>query len=761
MNKKKLATSVAAVATAAALLLGGTFAWQSVNQTALNEGADTINPGGRLHDDFDGTNKDVYVENFTDPENGGQDIFARVRLEEYLEVVLNYGTPGQTEKQLLGSKYYAPVLDEDGEQVVDEDGNLVYETAYTYEYVPFTEYSNSGEADAGVEVGADGSETSYWKWKLGGSTVYMPTFNKDKDSLIPDVNGTSADSFATHVNYIEGQTEQGYDVYDNDEDEYNDLDNQAHLNDLIENGSSSAFYETYKDHISLSDTKNTHTATEMDAADKSMSMADWLAMVAEDGAYDRNAHGNCWVYDTDGWFYWSEPISPGDATGLLLDNITQLQTLPHSEWYYGLNVVAQFVTADDIGKDDSSGFYNEQKGKKPSAAAEQLLGYITSAPASSTVLMLPRPAEQAEAGNEYELWEALEAGGDIVLTDDISLSETIVVDADAFLDLDRNTISAEPGFMGDSLLTVREWTWLDIENGTMEAPADGYAISVEDEEALVYIYDGNFEGGAGAIYVDEGELIIVDGEFWLRDDSFGDVIDWNRSNYEDGLVEILIYGGTFYNFDPSNANGRNLLEDGFTVEVEEYDGDIIYTVVPEEELLPEELLPEELPEELLPEDPEGELPGEENPEGEPVEGDPAEGGSDNENTPAGTPEDTTTEGENTGGEENVPVTGGETTGDGSDPADDPAQSPESSVGGETGSKPESEPTEAPNTGETGTPSGENTTEVPDSSVTGGDSEDAGADGDGTESESVEDETSSGEESSPVDSSAVASGKAEV
>ena len=123
MKKKKLATSVAAVATAAALLLGGTFAWQSVNQTALNEGADTINPGGRLHDDFDGTNKDVFVENFTDPENGGQNIFARVRLEEYLEVVLNYGTPGQTEKQLLGSKYYAPVLDEDGNEVVDDEGN--------------------------------------------------------------------------------------------------------------------------------------------------------------------------------------------------------------------------------------------------------------------------------------------------------------------------------------------------------------------------------------------------------------------------------------------------------------------------------------------------------------------------------------------------------------------------------------------------------------------------------------------------------------
>lgn len=742
MTPRKKISSLVAIVMAATILFGGTFAWQSISQEALNEIRGGVNPGGRLHDDFDEPtingdtrifDKDVYVENFTSTYDGVE-IFARIRLDEYLEYGFGAGTDS-TNKSVT-------VVD----PVPGDNITPSYEDRSTWTtFIP----------------GQYTALRDYWtlSYENGGSTVYMPTFNKDKDSLIPDINGTSADSFATHVDYAEGQTEQGYDVYDNDENEENELKDQAHLNDLIENGSASSFYETYKDHISLSDAKNAHTATEMDAADKSMSMEDWLEMVANDNGYDRNTHGNRWVYDTDGWFYWSEPISPGDATGLLLDNITQIQTLPHSEWYYGLNVVAQFVTADDIGNDDSSGFYNEQKGKKPSDEAEQLLGYITSAPAASTVLMLPRPTEQAEVGNEYELWEALEAGGDIILTDDISLSETIVVDADAFLDLDRNTISAEPGFMGDALLTVRDWTWLDIENGTMEAPADGYAISVEDEEALVYIYDGNFEGGAGAIYVDEGELIIVDGEFWLRDDSFGDVIDWNRSNYEDGLVEILIYGGTFYNFDPSNANGRNLLEDGFTVEVEEYDGDIIYTVVPEEELLPEELLPEELPEELLPEDPEGELPGEENPEGEPVEGDPAEGGSDNENTPAGTPEDTTTEGENTGGEENVPVTGGETTGDGSDPADDPAQSPESSVGGETGSKPESEPTEAPNTGETGTPSGENTTEVPDDGVTGGGTEDTGADDAG--SEPVEEETSSGEESSPVDSSAVASGKAEV
>lgn len=45
-SKKKIAASVGAVGLAAVIALGGTFAWQSISQTALNETMDTINPGG-------------------------------------------------------------------------------------------------------------------------------------------------------------------------------------------------------------------------------------------------------------------------------------------------------------------------------------------------------------------------------------------------------------------------------------------------------------------------------------------------------------------------------------------------------------------------------------------------------------------------------------------------------------------------------------------------------------------------------------------
>ncbi|MBC8545290.1 hypothetical protein, partial [Bianquea renquensis] len=87
-KKRKAISAVMAVAVTAAILLVGTFAWQSISQTALNEAiVNYVNPGGRLHDDFNGVNKDVYVENFMSAdEAGGVPIYARVRLDEYLEI---------------------------------------------------------------------------------------------------------------------------------------------------------------------------------------------------------------------------------------------------------------------------------------------------------------------------------------------------------------------------------------------------------------------------------------------------------------------------------------------------------------------------------------------------------------------------------------------------------------------------------------------------------------------------------------------------
>ena len=378
-KNKKLIASVAAVATSAALLLGGTLAWQSTNQTALNEASDVINPGGRLHDDFDGTNKDVYVENFAD-----ENIYARIRLEEYFEIITNYGK-GSAEKphELIGSK-----------TTNEETG----EVEYTYEL--FTGYANmqDGVVKAAIDINDVDAETgeakSYWSWQTGGSTVYMPTFNLNKDSLLADVNGIYEEGnvgtisnrfdpdepqYTEYTDYMElgvGYEETANELYDgdaNDIDEFTDGGNgNVELADIIANGENSAYYTNYESSIELVAGEEHTATTTLDA--ELISMDKWLEMVEYDNEGNVTyAPDNYWVYDEDGWVYWSAPIEPHTATGLLLDGI-ELNQVMDDTWYYAINVIAQFVTADDVGKSDSTGFYAE--GEAPSADAETLLEAI-------------------------------------------------------------------------------------------------------------------------------------------------------------------------------------------------------------------------------------------------------------------------------------------------------------------------------------------------------------------------------------------------
>ena len=98
---RRRSAGIMAVVLTAAILLGGTFAWQNLGDAAINQAAGKTNPaGGRLHDDYevvgenngeeewtDGltANKDVYVENYEAAPNG-RDIFIRLKLYEYMEI---------------------------------------------------------------------------------------------------------------------------------------------------------------------------------------------------------------------------------------------------------------------------------------------------------------------------------------------------------------------------------------------------------------------------------------------------------------------------------------------------------------------------------------------------------------------------------------------------------------------------------------------------------------------------------------------------
>ncbi len=353
-SKKKIAASVGAVGLAAVIALGGTFAWQSISQQALNETMATINPGGRLHDDFNGSNKDVYVENFTED---GTAIFARVRLDEYMEIGQGAGSDGEdnqavsvVESATLDNKNSWTTRLPSGSTLLDEDDN------------------------------------AYWTWNMGGQTTYMPTFNKNKDSLQADINGTydATDGTNHYIDYVEyevGNTETAdayYDADTNDADEGNGTGNGA-------GGTQDVNYTaTSEEHIAaLTDTATVIT------------MDEWLLLEGDARI------GNFWVWDEDGWAYWAQPIASGETTGLLLDEIIH-ENPPSDSWYYGINVVGQFVTADDIGFLNGTGFYDESAGAAPTANAELLLETITGTdiPDATVSVSATGSATSVVAGND-------------------------------------------------------------------------------------------------------------------------------------------------------------------------------------------------------------------------------------------------------------------------------------------------------------------------------------------------------------------------
>ncbi|HIW72788.1 MAG TPA: hypothetical protein H9684_00540 [Firmicutes bacterium] len=382
-NKKKIAASIGAVGMAAVIALGGTFAWQSINQQALNEAMDTVNPGGRLHDDFNGRNKDVYVENFTED---GTAIFARVRLDEYMEIGQGAGSEG----------------DDNQADPVVADTDLTDKTTWVTRL--------PGENDTfGV----------YWDWNMGGQTVYMPTFNMNKDSLKADINGTydgtSPDDdlhYDDYQEYAVGDTVTGDEVYDADT---NDIDEESPVE-----GTNITTIPDQEHEAAL-----TGTATVI-------TMQEWI----ED--YDM-APGAYWVWDTDGWAYWAQPIESGETTGLLLDEIIHSNP-PSDSWYYGINVVGQFVTADDIGFLNGTGFYDEEAGTLPTAAAELLLEAITGTDIPNTTVTVTAAVADKEG----------------VPVDDASVTWSVSGQAEDDTSINASTglLTVSPSEAADTVLTV-------------------------------------------------------------------------------------------------------------------------------------------------------------------------------------------------------------------------------------------------------------------------------------------------------------------
>jgi len=322
-----------------------------MSQVTVNEFRMDKNPGGRMHDDFNGlANKDIYAENFTD-EDTGAPVFVRVKFLEYMEIGEDAGINRDA-------------TDEDGDGKPDRKATPLLEGADINDTSTWFLHKPDPDPDAPVDPDAPAAVKDpfheYWKWDQDGSTIYMPTFNKNKDSITPEVNGTyvgADDDFETgrpyddYVTYADGKTvtaDAYYDVDGDDIDENYGKDGDQEFSGIPGAGGDPLTDDATDPDYEVKEEEHTAHATLNSLG--VMTMKEWKA-----------ANGpicNKWIWDSDGWFYWPQLIQPQTATGLLLDKVTQVKT-PSEKCYYAIDMVGQFVSADgDWGDPDpATGFY--------------------------------------------------------------------------------------------------------------------------------------------------------------------------------------------------------------------------------------------------------------------------------------------------------------------------------------------------------------------------------------------------------------------
>lgn len=156
----------------------------------------------------------------------------------------------------------------------------------------------------------------------------------------------------------------------------------------------------------------------------------------------------------------------------------------------------------------------------------------------------------------------------VKLTSDIVVAETTIVSKNITIDLNGYTIkNAEDIWNEDakswSLISVRNGGILtlldssDAGTGTLLAKEnDCFAVDVRNGGMLI-VESGNYIGNISSVYVHSGTAYINGGYYKVQQVSgvngYGETINCYDANFKNGTAKVIISGGSFYNFDPTDA----------------------------------------------------------------------------------------------------------------------------------------------------------------------------------------------------------------
>ena len=156
----------------------------------------------------------------------------------------------------------------------------------------------------------------------------------------------------------------------------------------------------------------------------------------------------------------------------------------------------------------------------------------------------------------------------IKLASDIVIAEPVVVSKNITIDLNGYTIKNTEDIWNES---VKSWSLISVCNrgiltlldsseagtGTLLAKEnDCFAVDVRDGGMLI-IESGNYIGNISSVYVHTGIAYINGGHYKVQQTSdingYGETINCYDTNFKNGTAKVIISGGSFYNFDPTDA----------------------------------------------------------------------------------------------------------------------------------------------------------------------------------------------------------------
>lgn len=219
---------------------------------------------------------------------------------------------------------------------------------------------------------------------------------------------------------------------------------------------------------------------------------------------------------------------------------------------------------------------------------EELQTEIKELKAQIEALKLLIPTEQYVP---TEAQEAMLKSGIVMLANDIDLSTqeaayhnvTTAITAKNETTINFNNHNLHFG-------NARTWGYLIrglanytfVGDGVITQEGNGGLVWTSSKNAVVDIYGGEWiANGLEAVYCESGTINIYGGTFRNKETTKQYLLNCKDTNYAAGTAKIIVYGGEFYNFDPSNnpeGLGTTYVAEGYKVTSRQEDQDIIYTV---------------------------------------------------------------------------------------------------------------------------------------------------------------------------------------